>query len=135
MEKHLLMRLNSGELLVIHLFKDILKESYSIEVTNSNNKIIASSFFCVDSGVCFLYRIEICNPEYSHKGIGTKLLNIMEDFAKQKICRRVEGRFFPFGEFGDFAKDLYLKNGYKIYKDGYETYLYKNLSKTNEKTL
>jgi len=100
-----------------------------IQVFNENEEIVASAAFKIDVPTAFLNRIEIENVKYSHMGIASKLMKFIERLCMQKCCTSMEGKFYPFGELGDYARDFYTKNGYQIYKEDYETYIYKNLDK------
>ena len=68
--------------------------------------------------------------EYQFKGIGQALLDAVETFAKMRRVYAIEGRFYPRNQ---YARNFYEKNGFEIYKDGYETYLFKSMNyKTKE---
>ena len=111
-------------------------EYYKIEAF-ANDCAVACMTFKLKRGTCYLNRIEILDPKYSHIGLGTQILKFMEQISYKANCCSVEGKFYPFGELGKHAKDFYLKNGYEIYKEYYETYISKYLTKTNimEETL
>ena len=66
------------------------------------------------------------------KGIGQKLLDALEYFAKSHLIDNIEGKYYPDNE---YAKVFYEKNGYEIWKDGYETYVTKSFyfTKKNQK--
>lgn len=68
--------------------------------------------------------------EHQNKGVGSKLLEFMECFARQKRAYYVEGRYFPENS---SAKSFYENRGYSIEKDGYETFVCKNLSYSDSK--
>ena len=62
----------------------------------------------------YLYIDDFCvHKDYRSKGIGTKLLNMVEDYAKEikvlDICLHVENS-------NTLAKKLYDRNGYNIFK-------------------
>lgn len=102
-----------------------------IDVRSKTSEVAANAYFKIKDGVCFLGRIEVLQ-KYSHQGVGTKILNIIEQIAISNYCRAIDGKFFPFGNLGIYAKSFYEKNGYEIYKEDYETYIYKRLLKTNQ---
>lgn len=50
------------------------------------------------------------NENYRHQGLGSKLLEYVEDTAKAKGCYLIHLDTFDFQ-----AKDFYLKHGYEIF--------------------
>ncbi len=70
------------------------------------------------------------NKEHQNKGIGSKLLEFLECFARQKRAYFIEGRYFPENK---SAKSFYENRGYSIEKDGYDTFVFKYLSRFDEK--
>lgn len=113
------------------------KSLFVIKALDSDENIVASATFKLKCGYCYLNRIEIENFKYAHLGLCSQILKIIEQISIEKRCKFIEGKFCPFGELGPHAKSFYNKNGYEIYKDGYETYISKDLTKTQttEKTL
>lgn len=99
----------------------------------ANEQDVASASFKLKKGKCFLNRIEILNSKYSHIGLGSQILKFIEEIACEANCFCVEGKFYPFGELGVYAKDFYIRNGYVIEKEYYETYISKFLNKTTKK--
>ena len=82
----------------------------------------------------FLSNIEVV-PEFRYAGIGQFLLNILEQDALISRFDSIEGKYFPSNE---YARTFYDKNGYEIYKDGYETYVCKQIdldAERDEKTV
>ena len=63
------------------------------------------------------------NESERFKGVGQKLIDALEYFAKSRHIDNIEGKFYPDNL---YAKDFYEKNGYEIWKDGYETYVSKS---------
>lgn len=99
--------------------------------------IVGNITFKLKRGTCYLNRIEVFDEKFAHIGLGTQILKFMEETATDYRCFQVEGKFYPFGEFGAYAKSFYIKNGYEIYKEDYETYISKSLIKkqNTEKSL
>lgn len=64
------------------------------------------------------------DKEYRNIGIGSKLLEFLECYARRKRIYYIEGRYFPENE---SAKSFYENRGYSIEKDGYDTFVCKNL--------
>lgn len=135
MEKTISTRLNDEETLSLTL-KNEHDDLYNIVALNNEEKEIASILFILKKRTCYMCRIEIFASDYAHKGVGTMLIKHMERVAAQKYCFTVDGRFYPFGDLGQYAANFYAKNGYKVYKDGYETYIRKSLDRNllDEKT-
>ena len=127
--------LKNGEKITLVLEKTDDDGSFKINAFNQCDAVLKIGYvtFNIKSSVCYLYRIEICDEKYSHLGLGTAMLQFMEFKAKDSRCRKVDGKFYPFGDMGKHAKDFYLKNGYQVYKDGYDTLIYKDLLRTFEK--
>ena len=70
------------------------------------------------------------NEDARYCGVGQKMLDALEYFARKCCVEVVEGKFYPDNA---YAKDFYEKNGYEIWKDGYETYVSKNFSHLKKK--
>ncbi|MGN1433395.1 MAG: GNAT family N-acetyltransferase [Ruminococcus sp.] len=85
-------------------------ENINKKILNANGEIIAG---CVARMYCWnvLY-IDILwvDENYRHKGLGTKLLEYIENTAKEKGCYLVHLDTFDFQ-----AKDFYLNHGYEIF--------------------
>ena len=77
----------------------------------------------------WIYRIEVIESQ-RFKGIGQKLLEMVESFAFQNSIDYVEGIFHPTNE---YAEKFYLKNGYEIRREGYETIIFKDISLKNNR--
>ena len=73
----------------------------SINANNDTKQYLYIDDFCVDKN-------------FRNKGIGTKLLNMVENYAKEiginDICLHVE-------KTNTLAKNLYYKNGFNIYSE------------------
>ena len=58
------------------------------------------------------------------------LIKLFENDCIEHYVREIEGKFYPHDEEGDVVRVFYEKHGYTIYKDGYDTEIYKcNLKK------
>lgn len=90
--------------------QEILFENINKKFLNANGEIIAG---CVARMYCWnvLY-IDILwvDKNYRHQGLGSKLLEYVEDTAKAKGCYLIHLDTFDFQ-----AKDFYLKHGYEIF--------------------
>ncbi len=137
MEKMTKVTLKNGKDVTIFTQNDEGENSsyYTSEVFDECNNKIGFLRFKLSSSNCYLIRIEITDNNYAHVGLGSKMIEHMEDMAFKKRCFSVDGRFYPFGELGKHARNFYEKHNYSIYKDGYETYIYKNLENINKKSL
>ena len=80
------------------------------------------------STTIWIYRIEVVEG-HKFKGIGQKLLEFVEEYANLNNIKYVEGIFYPTNE---YAETFYLKNGYKICKEGYETIVSKYITLNKE---
>lgn len=125
-------KIKNDETIILKLKYNELDNYYIINATNSEKKKVAFLTFSLKSGTCFLNNIKIENSKYSRLGIGSQMLELMEDTAISKRNFRVDGKFFPYGNLGQYARAFYKKHGYEIYKDDYETYIGKRLK---EKTI
>ena len=101
---------------------------YKIVAYSSDKKAMGFLTYKITRGKVWLNYVET-KPKYQHQGVGSALIKTFEYEVYGKGLRFVEGKYFPKNE---FAKPMYDKNGYEIYKDGYETYLSKSLYLSNE---
>ena len=100
-----------------------------IKAINDNGDNVGYLIFKIqEDKVCYLIKIEIVDSNYSHQGLGTAMLRFMERLASEQYCRYVDGRFFPCGSLGKFAKDFYIKNGYKINEEYYDKCISKQIN-------
>ena len=79
----------------------------------------------------YLWSIKVTDVEFLRTGVGTVMLNCFESYCARNYVRRVEGRFYPNGDGGIFAREFYEDHGYKFFRDGYEQYISKPLSYDN----
>lgn len=84
-----------------------------------------------DRGRVYLSSIRVTDIEFLRAGVGYVMLNCFENYCANRYVSAVDGRFFPNGDGGIFAREFYEQNGYEIYRDGYEQYITKSLSKSN----
>ena len=62
----------------------------------------------------YLYNIQVTEENYLNKGVGHHLIS---EFEKDLIDRKVDfinGKYYPEGIGGSFAKSFYERHGYKI---------------------
>ncbi len=78
--------------------------------------------------VAWIYVIEV-KEKFQSKKFGDILINLFEDYCKKERIKRVEGKFYPTNM---NARPFYLKHGYEIYKEDYETYILKVLDYIKE---
>lgn len=106
------------------------KDDYVVIEAIDNNKIIGFiNYKFKKNGRVWLNNI-VVNKEYRTKGIGTMLIKLFENDCLEHYVREIEGKFYPHDEEGDVVRVFYEKHGYTIYKDGYDTEIYKcNLKK------
>lgn len=120
-------KLKNGQTVFLEFTKE--NQAHYIFAKNDCGKDVAKIWFKLNGSTCYLGRIEILDCNYARMGIGSNLLKSMECLATAHRCTKVDGKFYPFGELGEFSKSFYIKNGYEIYKDDYETFIYKSLFK------
>ena len=89
-----------------------------------NFKIIQENFY----KKIWLYKIETFS-EHQYKGVGSKMIIFLENFAKQNKVRYIEGRYYP--ENKDVVK-FYKKRGYMPEIDGYEQLICKDIDQKDE---
>ena len=127
--------LKNNEKALLSITNDNNDDFFIITATNNYNEKIGYASFKITKKTCFLFKIEITSTNYSHMGLGSKMLEYMEEFALGKFCNFIDGKFFPFGELGQYAKDFYTKHGYIISKEGYETFVSKYIDHCKTTTL
>ena len=62
------------------------------------------------------------HEKYQSQKFGDMLIKLFEDYAVKHHCNIVEGKFYPTNQ---HARPFYIKHGYQILKEDYETYIYK----------
>lgn len=98
-------------------------------------KAVGSVYFCIrqDGANNYLWLSNISiEPEFQSQGLGQFLFDLMYNDAVLARVWQIEGKYYPSN---DKAKPFYDKNNVEIYKDGYETYIYKSVphdAKPNE---
>lgn len=110
------------------------KDDYVVIEAIDNDKIIGFiNYKFKKNGRVWLNNI-VVNKEYRTKGIGTILIKLFENDCIEHYIREIEGKFYPHDEEGDVVRAFYEKHGYTIYKDGYDTEIYKCNLKKHEVT-
>ena len=84
--------------------------------------------FKIDKGRAYLSSIKVTDIEFLRTGVGSVMIGCFETYCKQNRVNYVDGRFYPNGDGGIFAREFYEEHGYTIYRDGYEQYLSKDLT-------
>lgn len=83
---------------------------YIIEaISTVGEKVAYTTFRIKEHNTCCLMKIEIINPSYAHQGLGTKMLIFMEYLASKQYCSKIDGKFYPFGDLGEFAREFTQK--------------------------
>jgi len=97
---------------------------YTISCFKENNSNVLGELTFKIAGkyerCVFLYDLK--NTSEVGKGVGSALIDALEYFALNNRIEKCEAKFYPTD---DRAKRFYESRGYEIYKDGYETMLYK----------
>lgn len=73
----------------------------------------------------FVYQIKTIST--LNKGVGSSLIDALEYFVYINNIESFDAKYYPTT---DNIKDFYAHRGYKIYKDGYESYIYKYYNKS-----
>ena len=109
-EEYICDRLVEYNLTQVPATQEILFENINKKFLNANGEIIAG---CVARMYCWnvLY-IDILwvDKNYRNQGLGSKLLEYVEDTAKKKGCYLIHLDTFDFQ-----AKDFYFKHGYEVF--------------------
>ena len=109
-EEYICYRLVEYNLTQVPATLEILFENINKKFLNANGEIIAG---CVARMYCWnvLY-IDILwvDKNYRNQGLGSKLLEYVEDTAKKKGCYLIHLDTFDFQ-----AKDFYFKHGYEVF--------------------
>ncbi|MBS0287494.1 MAG: GNAT family N-acetyltransferase [Proteobacteria bacterium] len=79
-------------------------------IFKDNDVIIAGIRSCFYLGECLSINVLFVDEKYRHNGLGTLLLNKVENEAKAMGAKLVHLDTFDFQ-----AKDFYLKHGYEIF--------------------
>jgi len=79
-------------------------------VAKDNDTIIGGITALLYCWKCLYIDVLWVDEKHRHLGLGTKLLNMVEKFAKEKGCHLSQLDTFDFQ-----AKDFYLKHGYEIF--------------------
>jgi len=85
--------------------------------------------FKLKGDTAYIWSFKVSDPDFLRTGVGTVMLNCFEDYASRSRASFVDGRFYPDGEGAEYSKDFYESHGYQIYRDGYEQYISKSLSR------
>ena len=80
------------------------------------------------SNEIFVYQIKATST--LNKGVGSSLIDALEYFAYINDIESFNAKYYPTT---DNVKDFYAHRGYEIYKDGYDSYIYKNYRKSKIK--
>ena len=110
-----------------------LDDYYKIVAYSADKKPMGFLTYKISRGKVWLNYVTT-SKKYQHQGVGTALIKTFEYEIYNRGLRFIEGKYFPKNE---FAKPMYDKNGYEIYRDDYEMYIGKSLylSKEEEKEL
>lgn len=115
----------NGKQLNVVINEDRFNRFFSVSIEEDD--IMGSATFKIydSKKTTWLFKIET-KKEYQHMGIGQALIDIVEYISCLNHMQRIEGRYFPDNE---HAKPFYKKNNYEIYKEGYDSFILKNLDR------
>jgi len=112
---------------------DNLNNYFTVNALSCDNVVLGFITFSIKQG-CFCKKIWINKietvEEHREKGVGSKLINYLENFAKENRIGYIEGKFFPSNA---SAKNFYEHRGYSIEQDGYEKFVCKSISQNEKK--
>lgn len=86
--------------------------------------------FKIDKGRAYLSSIKVTDIDFLRTGVGSVMIGCFETYCKHNRVNYIDGRFYPNGDGGIFAREFYEEHGYTIYRDGYEQYISKDLGHT-----
>jgi hypothetical protein len=84
--------------------------------------------FKIDKGRAYLSSIKVTDIDFLRTGVGSVMIGCFETYCKHNRVNYIDGRFYPNGDGGIFAREFYEEHGYTIYRDGYEQYITKDLT-------
>lgn len=88
---------------------------YFIKVENQEGKQVANCTFNIkNKKYANLGWIEIEDKDYVKIGLGSEMLKMVEDIAKNAGIFSLNARIQPFGEFSYRTIDFYKKNGFEV---------------------
>ena len=114
----------NGKLVTLVLEK---KDFYQIKAFDNKDNQSGFCNFKISDKSCWIYKICVTNKEYLGKGVGKKMLKMVEKIAKQHNCYNIEGKFYPEGEGAERALKFYKDNGYTIDKEDYQQVIFKSI--------
>lgn len=95
------------------------------------NQIGYLNFSMKNGKSAYLSAIKVEDSDFLRCGVGAVMLNCFETYCAQHRTFRIDGRFYPTGEGGAFAREFYENNGYEIYRADYEQYISKYIRPSN----
>lgn len=76
----------------------------------------------------YLWNIAITNSLALNRGIGSRMMNYVQELAKSSQCKAIEGCYYPNGiQNNQKTYEFYIRNGFSIYKEGYSDCIYKDV--------
>ena len=90
MEKMIKITLKNGRCVTLCTARDFVYDNYySTDVFDEKNNQIAYVTFKLENSKCFLIKIEITNQEFAHVGLGSILIEHMEEFARWNLPEEI----------------------------------------------
>jgi len=96
-------------------------------IENENQEMMGEISFILKTDSAWIYSIATLS-EFQGRGVGQALLDFFEYCCAIKKCYKIEGRYYPSNQNAFY---FYEKNGYRIYQDGYDQFIYKTLNIEN----
>lgn len=92
-----------------------------IDAFDKNGKRVAVLIYNLqDLHVVYLSYIEILDEKYINQGLGSALINELEEIARETELSYINGRFMPLGRFASYSQKFYERNGFKIEYDPHD---------------
>lgn len=101
------------------------------KLINDNSLLVDGQAYKLRDAYCQLDNIEIKNKDYYKIGVGSFIIKNLQNYAIQQKCTRIQGWYFPNGDFIDGSKDFYVRNGFEFVEDKNKTYVIKHLQIEN----
>ena len=139
---HKIKKIKNNESVSISISKSHVKgkeNSYILDATNSAGEKIGLAIFFMNDKFGYLMNIIIQDKSYLGQGLGSAMLESLEDFLFLKGIKKINGSFIPtiddnMGYTYDSAFKLYYTHGYEFDDDDfYGTSISKHLTKLNDK--
>ena len=101
---------------IIGEVKEFIYKANYLEITNNSGKLVAACVYGIADKFCWIDNINILDPSYGNKALGTQLIKFVEKEAKENGCKFITGLYIPYGDLQANTEKFYQKNNYQIVK-------------------